>query len=213
MATDTLRESYRRADGVRITHDPYAKGMSQKYGRPGSTDADGFDPYADTVGPGIYGGSIKVDADGKPVIGTQYQNHNPHPGPVYDGNGYSAMSRAMRAGQSAVADLLDQHPELVNELSTGGATPLHMCGMSPDGQRLTAFLISRGADIEAIDTYGMRPLHRMASNNLPMGALALLEAGADVDAFASGMSAYRIAIQADAYDAAEVIMKFRRSAV
>ena len=37
----------------------------------------------------------------------------------------------------------------------------------------------RGADIEALDTYGMTPLHRCASNNLAAGAEALLAAGAD----------------------------------
>lgn len=43
---------YYRSDGVRITHDPHAKGMAAKYGSPGQTDADGFDPYADSVGAG-----------------------------------------------------------------------------------------------------------------------------------------------------------------
>ena len=52
----------------------------------------------------------------------------------------------------------------------GGATPLHMCGMSQRNQVATAYLISRGADIEAADTYGYRPLHRMASNNLAVSA-------------------------------------------
>merc|ERR1712109_290040 len=50
-----------RADGVRITHDPYAPGMAEKYGMPGKTDQEGFDPYRDTVGPGIYGGIVKRD--------------------------------------------------------------------------------------------------------------------------------------------------------
>ena len=35
-----------RHDGVRITHDPYAPGMAEKYGQPGETDREGFDPYA-----------------------------------------------------------------------------------------------------------------------------------------------------------------------
>ena len=69
--------AYYRADGVRITHDPYARGMAEKYGAPGKTDADGFDPYADSVGPGIYGGTVKRDDMGQVVIGRQYQNHNP----------------------------------------------------------------------------------------------------------------------------------------
>ena len=40
-----------RKDGVRITHDPFAPGMIEKYGAPGKTDNEGFDPYADAVGP------------------------------------------------------------------------------------------------------------------------------------------------------------------
>lgn len=196
-----------RADGVRILHDPYAPEMVEKYGRPGHTDEEvppghsratdldfridspkakdaqllmqGFNPYADTVGPGIYGGIVKRDEAGKIVIGQQYQNHNPRPGPVYAGGGYTPMSKALRQGQQAVASLLDKFPDLVNEVSTGGATPLHMCGMGRDSQHVTAYIISRGGDCEAVDTYGYRPLHRMASNNLAIGAEALLEAGAD----------------------------------
>ena len=40
------RKEYYRADGVRIQHDPHAAGMTEKYGKPGETDAEGFDPYA-----------------------------------------------------------------------------------------------------------------------------------------------------------------------
>jgi hypothetical protein len=78
-------QEYHRKDGVKITHDPYAPGMADQYGLPGNTDPDGFDPYADTVGPGIYGGSVKRDEEGNVVIGEQYQNHNQVPGPgTYD---------------------------------------------------------------------------------------------------------------------------------
>ena len=51
----------RREDGVVIQHDPYAPGMMEQYGMPGATDDEGFDPYKDTVGPGIYGGIVKRD--------------------------------------------------------------------------------------------------------------------------------------------------------
>ena len=121
---------YYRKDGVRMDFDPYAKRMAEKYGLPGSTDPDGFDPYADTVGPGIYGGSVKRDAEGNILIGEQYQNHNNRPGPVYDGKGYSFMGRAIHAGPEKVAEILADHPELKEEITTGGARPLHMCGMS-----------------------------------------------------------------------------------
>lgn len=174
---------YYRQDGVRITHDPYAPGVAEKYGLQGATDADGFDPYADTVGPGIYGGEVERDpASGAVVIGTQYQSHNPRPGPVYKGTGYSIVSRAIHAGPAALTALLADYPQLAAEISTGGATPLHMCGMSQSGQRCTQILIDAGADIEALDTYGMTPLQRMASNNLAAGAAALLAAGARPDA-------------------------------
>ena len=47
--------------------------MVEKYGAPGNTDSEGFDPYSDSVGPGIYGGRVKRDQHGEIVIGKQYQ--------------------------------------------------------------------------------------------------------------------------------------------
>merc|ERR1719271_27151 len=145
------------------------------------TDEEGFDPYRDTVGPGIYGGVVKRGAAGRVVEGRQYQGHNPRPGPVYAGGGYTPMSQAL-GDDAAVAKLLDKYPALVNDVSTGGAQPLHMCGMGRGNEGSTGLLIRRGADVEALDTYGMTPLQRMATNNLAVGAAALLRAGADPDA-------------------------------
>ena len=145
-----------RQDGIIVHFDPFAPEMVEKYGRPGETDNEGFNQYADTVGPGIYGGCVKRDANGQIVIGEQYQNHNPRPGPVYAGGGYTPAVRALQSGADAVVELLDKYPDLVNDVSTGGATPLHMCGMSKRGELQTALLISRGGDIEAVDTYGYR---------------------------------------------------------
>eukprot|EP00239_Pterosperma_sp_CCMP1384_P008513 CAMPEP_0197858392 /NCGR_PEP_ID=MMETSP1438-20131217/32141_1 /TAXON_ID=1461541 /ORGANISM="Pterosperma sp., Strain CCMP1384" /LENGTH=208 /DNA_ID=CAMNT_0043474537 /DNA_START=218 /DNA_END=844 /DNA_ORIENTATION=+ len=202
--------AYYRNDGVRITHDPYATGMAEKYGQEGQTDSEGFDPYADSVGAGIYGGKVKRDAQGRIVIGQQYQNHNPEPGPVYTGGGYTDMSKALRKGQGAIAGLLDADPSLVNDISTGGATPLHMCGMGRDNQHATAYIISRGGDIEAIDTYGYTPLHRMASNNLAIGAEALLAAGANGNAknVKYGDTVMQTARQAQARDVIAVLQKY-----
>ena len=143
--------------------------MAEKYGLPGDTDSEGFNPYADTVGAGIYGGIVKRDSDGDIVIGKQYQNHNPRPGPVYAGGGYTPTSRALKSEKELVK-LLSRYPDLANEVTTGGATPLHMCGMSRTNQMSTGTVIKAGGDIEALDTYGFTPLHRMASNNLAIGA-------------------------------------------
>jgi hypothetical protein len=175
---DQMTEHYRK-DGVRITHDPYAPGMAEKYGLLGQTDPEGFDPYADTVGPGVYGGSVQRDANGDVVVGKQYQNHNHRPGPVYDGHGYSLMSRAIHAGPDKVRKILDDLPVLKEEISTGGARPLHICGMSQKGQLSTQILIDAGADIFTQDTYGYTALHRMASNNLAVGGEGLVRAGHD----------------------------------
>ena len=168
-----------RHDGVRITHDPHSPGMAEKYGTPGNTDKEGFDPYADSVGAGIYGGIVKRSDSGEVVIGRQYQNHNPRPGPVYAGGGYAPSTLMLDDVEDKLVPLLDKFPDLVNDITTGGAQPLHMCGMSRNKQHAVRALVERGADIEALDTYGMTPLHRMASNNLAAGAKALLDAGAD----------------------------------
>jgi hypothetical protein len=191
MSSSAANRGNYRQDGVRITHDPFAPGMAAKYGAPGATDRDGFDPYADSVGAGIYSGTVKRrEDDGSVLIGAQYQGHNPRPGPVYSGGGYTPISRAIAEfhreqlrGQpqnaTTLARLLEAHPDLVNDVATGGATPLHTCGMSRENQHATAFLISKGGDVAAVDTYGFTPLARMASNNLAVGAEALLLHGAD----------------------------------
>lgn len=70
--------------------------MSEKYGAPGKTDSEGFDPYADTVGAGIYSGTVKRrEEDGSVIIGKQYQNHNPKPGPIYSNGGYTPVAKAI----------------------------------------------------------------------------------------------------------------------
>ncbi|KAG5179431.1 hypothetical protein JKP88DRAFT_264288 [Tribonema minus] len=142
-------------------------------------DPDGFDPERDTVGAGIYGGNVVRDVEGNIVVGRQYQDHNARPGPVYAGTGYSPMSNAIHRGPDAVKALLATDAALKEEISTGGARPLHICGMSKRGQHSAQVLIDAGADIHAFDSYGYTPLHRMASNNLAAGAEALLRAGAD----------------------------------
>jgi len=201
---------YRRADGVVITHDPYAPGMAEKYGKPGQTDNEGFDPYADSVGAGIYGGIVKRDQHGNVIIGKQYQNHNKRPGPVYAGGGYAPISIALKT-ESKLRKLLEKYPDLANDITTGGAQPLHMCGMSRENQDKVDILVEFGADIEALDTYGMTPLHRMASNNLDIGAKMLLEAGADMENEGKIRETPRdIALQSDARRVLAVLDDFER---
>ncbi len=132
------------------------------------------------MGPGIYGGSVRRDpTTGDVLTGAQHENHNHKPGPLYDGGGYSLTSRAIHVGEETVERLLSDYPQLVEEVSTGGARPLHVCGMSPAGQCCARIFIDAGADVRALDTYGYNALHRMASNDLDVGAEALVRAGLD----------------------------------
>jgi hypothetical protein len=126
-----------REDGVKISYNPYDPEIIEKYGAPGQTDDEGFNPYRDTVGPGIYGGIVKRDEKGEVVIGRQYQDHNPRPGPVYAGGGYTPMVRALKDGPDAVVALLDKYPDLVRA-TPGLAHRSHMC-------MYTAYISSRAS--------------------------------------------------------------------
>ena len=207
-------KEYYRHDGVRITFDPFAPGMKEKYGVPGKTDNEGFDPYRDSVGAGIYGGIVKRSSDsGDVLLGRQYQNHNPSPGPIYNGGGYAPSTLMLDDVQGKLIPLLEKYPDLVNDITTGGAQPLHMCGMSRSKQHAVNALIVRGADIEGLDTYGMTPLHRMASNNLAVGAKMLLDAGADVFHEGKvGVSPMSIATDSAAHAVIEVLKTAERYA-
>ena len=144
-----------------------------------SLRAVGLDAESDTVGPGIYGGVVVHDSDGNIVIGRQFEEHNASPGPVYAGGGYTEINAAITIhGPEAVGALLEASPDLVHEISTGGASPLHVCGMTDRGQHSAPLLIEKGADLECRDTWGFTPLHCAASNNLGVAAAALVKAGA-----------------------------------
>ena len=87
--------------------------------------------------------------------------------------------------------------------------------MSRSNQHATAFVISQGGDVEALDTYGYTPLHRMASNNLAVGARALLEAGADPAGLATSKAVastkqtpLEVATQSDAKAVLAVLREF-----
>jgi hypothetical protein len=106
-----------------------------------------------------------------------------------------------------LTSMLDKFPDLANDVTTGGAQSLHMCGMSPHNQHAARYLVEHDADIEALDTYGMTPLQRMASNNLATGARVLLEAGADfTNVGKCGRSPLHIARGSAANDVVEVLM-------
>lgn len=102
---------------------------------------------------------------------------------VYGG---PALHAAVVHGDAATVRRLAT-AESINSRGNGGATPLHMAGMSRPGQRMVRLLVSLGADLEAVDAFGYRPLHRFSHNNLVRGAEAMLEAGADPNVLGRGV--------------------------
>ena len=140
--------------------------------------------------------------------------HNPLSGPVYAGGGYTELSAAIRTGPDAVDELLRAYPESAMEISTGGATPLHVCGMSSVGQLSTQRIIDArgGAELEAVDTWGYTALQRHATNNLATGARALVEAGASHTSPSglerTGESARQLARRLRAYAVLKVFQQF-----
>merc|ERR1711871_627634 len=134
----------------------------------------------------------------------------------YSGGGYTPVSKAIAEyfkehvkskienEKTSLGKLFEKYPDLTNDVATGGATPLHTCGMSQRNQYATAYVIAQGGDIESIDTYGFTPLHRMASNNLAVGAKALLEAGADPN----NNRVFEIARESRALDVLNVLKQY-----
>ena len=91
------------------------------------------------------------------------------------------LAHAPSTGRGRAAEEKMKITKMMTERSTGGATPLHMWGMSRHGQYSTRLIIRHDGEVEAFDTYGFTPLHRMCQNNLAVGAKELLDAGAMVN--------------------------------
>ena len=81
-----------------------------------------------------------------------------------------------------VAQLLDSDPALVNDVLTGAASPLHLCGMAP---RAGGAVHARGGAATSNLSSGRllraTPLQRAATNDCVDAAKALLAAGASLE--------------------------------
>ena len=115
----------------------------------------GWNLPIDVVGAGVYGGIVKRDASGKVEIGDEWPEDNRAPpahNPVHDrgpfldfskfteaNRGYTHIAHLIMEGYASKLDALLQsvdiaeRPRLANLVMTGGARPLHMCGMSRGG--------------------------------------------------------------------------------
>jgi ankyrin repeat protein len=102
------------------------------------------------------------------------------------GEPFARAYRALEAHDvDGLAELVDQHPDLVAARGTNGNDLLGMAGATCD-ERLVAVLLERGADVTRGNAHGWTPLHQAAYSDLPRLAAMLLDAGARVDVSARG---------------------------
>lgn len=103
---------------------------------------------------------------------------------VYGGN---AIHMAAFNGRSDSVQWILNEQIGSNILGYGGATPLHMAALTPDGTQMMQLLLSNGADPNAIDAFGFTPLHRVIQSGNIEGATLLLSNGANVTQVAPGV--------------------------
>ena len=136
----------------------------------------GWNLPMDVVGAGVYGGIVKRDADGGILIGDEWPENNRAPpahnpvhstGPFLDfskltaGNrGYTHIASVIMSGDASKLNTLfesisseEERRKLANLVMTGGARPLHVCGMSRggDASELIKTLVKHGANVNAKD--------------------------------------------------------------
>ena len=120
---------------------------------------------------------------------------NPHPAAVRalvelgaridvrDSVGYAPLHRAIKYNGPAVVEaFLDMGADIEAIEYEDGGTPLHMAIRRQDDAAMVEVLLRKGADINAKDGTGHRPLHRAAFGDVPEMVMLLLDAGADINA-------------------------------
>jgi hypothetical protein len=153
----------------------------------------GWNLPMDVVGAGVYGGIVKRDANGRIIVGHEWPENNLAPpahnpvhatGPYLDytkltssNRGYSVIARTIQMSRGHASEELEamfqrvpqaERNKLANLVMTGGARPLHMCGMGRGGDtsELISVLLKYGADVNAKDNYELTPMDRLASNSV-----------------------------------------------
>jgi ankyrin repeat protein len=100
---------------------------------------------------------------------------------AHDGEGYTPLISATRSGFVDVATFLAAHKADPNLSDLSGWTPL-MWAAWGDDPGLVKMLLSHGAKLDATDKDALTPLAIAAQNGKLKSTLALIDAGADVNA-------------------------------
>ena len=125
--------------------------------------------------------------------------------PVFSGE----IHDACKAGDLAkVKALLAKDSSLLQSKTEEGKTPLHMA--TGWGQvEIVTYLLSIGADINAVNNNGGNPIHVAASQNKPECARILVAHGAQINAKQgkTGATPIMIAVMKGNYDVAKVLIE------
>lgn len=79
-----------------------------------------------------------------------------------------------------VKTLIESNPQLINISDEGGYTPLHKAAYNNQVE-VVEYLISKGADLNAVSSSGSTPMHGAAFYGHPEAARVLIENGAEID--------------------------------
>ncbi|MDD5677633.1 MAG: ankyrin repeat domain-containing protein [Kiritimatiellae bacterium] len=92
-----------------------------------------------------------------------------------------------------LTEVIGRRPELISKPDKeNGFTPLHWAVITHQ-TNMAAFLLSKGARVNAVDFYGMTPLHKAAAFNEKAIAEILLAYGADPLAFGAKYGVIKMA--------------------
>lgn len=95
--------------------------------------------------------------------------------------GTTALSEAVLGGRVEIAKCLMEYGAYINQKSRDGSTPLMVAGLHGGREeRVIAFLLNRGAAIDAVDRDGFTALSRAIQGCRYARATVLIERGANI---------------------------------
>jgi uncharacterized protein len=129
----------------------------------------------------------------------------------YSGDGWTPLHLAAFFGHTRVIELLLAHGADVAAVSRNGNgnTPLHAA--LAGNHKFVAGLLGAGADVNAADAAGWRPLHLATANNNLDAMRTLIAQGADVAAAnGDGKQALTLAQEKNQREAAAILRRYER---